>query len=76
MLTQRATVLLVTQPRWHLWQNLAGNLRYVLPWAIVFQMVNLNPISAWSHYSFVFGGSLVFSLADILYLMRYGSGHL
>ncbi|KAL8414670.1 hypothetical protein RB594_005762 [Gaeumannomyces avenae] len=64
--TQLATVLLATRPRWYLWQSLASNLLYVLPWAIVCQTASLDPSRAWTYHSFVFGGSLVFSFLDIL----------
>lgn len=63
--TQLATILLATRPRWYLYQSLVSNLLYVLPWAIVCQVADLNPANAWTYHSFVFGGSLVFSLFDI-----------
>ncbi|QDS75189.1 hypothetical protein FKW77_008606 [Venturia effusa] len=63
--TQLATVLLATRPRWYLYQSLASNLLYVLPWAIVCQTANLNKNDAWTYHSLVFGGSLVFSFFDI-----------
>ncbi|KAK6706783.1 hypothetical protein SNK04_007802 [Fusarium graminearum] len=34
MSTQLATILLATRPKWYLYQSLASNLLYVLPWAI------------------------------------------
>ncbi|KAF2008468.1 hypothetical protein BU24DRAFT_445489 [Aaosphaeria arxii CBS 175.79] len=64
--TQLATILLATRPKWYLYQSLASNLLYVLPWAIVCQVANLNADDAWTYHSLVFGGSLVFSFADIL----------
>lgn len=64
--TQLATILLATRPRWYLYQSLASNLLYVLPWAIVCQVVDLNPSDAWTYHSLVFGGSLVFSFFDIV----------
>ncbi|PNH38617.1 hypothetical protein VD0004_g8220 [Verticillium dahliae] len=64
--TQLATVLLATRPRWYLWQSLASNLLYVLPWAIVCQVADLNEDRAWTYHSLVFGGCLVFSFVDIL----------
>jgi Na+-driven multidrug efflux pump len=64
--TMMATVLLATRPRWYLYQSLASNLLYVLPWAIVCQVANLNAGDAWTYHSLVFGGSLVFSFFDIL----------
>ena len=64
--TQIATVLLATRPSWYLYQSLASNLLYVLPWAIVCQVADLNADDAWTYHSFVFGGSLVFSFFDVL----------
>lgn len=64
--TQLATILLATRPRWYLFQSLASNLLYVLPWAIVCQVVNLKERDAWTYHSLIFGGSLVFSFFDIL----------
>lgn len=66
MSTMLATVLLATRPRWYLWQSLASNPLYVLPWAIVCQTANLSADRAWTYHSLVFGGSLVFSFVDIL----------
>ncbi|KAK0627833.1 hypothetical protein B0T14DRAFT_421394 [Immersiella caudata] len=63
--TQMATVLLATRPKWYLYQSLASNLLYVLPWAIVCQVKDLEG-NAWTYHSLVFGGSLVFSFVDIL----------
>jgi len=66
--TQLATILLATRPRWYLYQSLASNLLYVLPWAIVCQVVDLNPVNAWTYQSLIFGGSLVFSFFDVLFV--------
>lgn len=66
MSTQLATVLLATRPRWYLWQSLASNLLYVLPWAIACQTAGLDAERAWTYHRLVFGGSLVFSFVDIL----------
>ncbi|KAK2482079.1 hypothetical protein H9L39_07718 [Fusarium oxysporum f. sp. albedinis] len=66
MSTQLATILLATRPRWYLYQSLASNLLYVLPWAIACQVDDLNDSNAWWYYKFVFGGSLVFSFGAIL----------
>jgi hypothetical protein len=63
--SQLATILLATKPRWYLYQCLASNLLYVLPWAIVCQVSNLNAGDAWTYHSLVFGGSLVFSFFDV-----------
>ncbi|TVY42830.1 hypothetical protein LOCC1_G004461 [Lachnellula occidentalis] len=64
--TQLTTILLATRPRWYLYQSLASNLLYVLPWAIVCQVVHLDEGDAWMYHSLVFGGSLVFSFFDIV----------
>ena len=64
--TQLAAVLLATRPLWYLYQSLASNILYVLPWAIVCQTANLNPNDAWTYHSLVFGGSLVFSFFVIV----------
>ncbi|KAG4218650.1 hypothetical protein PC116_g32870 [Phytophthora cactorum] len=64
--TQLATVLLATRPKWYLYQSLASNLLYVLPWAIVCQVKNLDVNNAWAYHRLVFGGSLVFSFIDIM----------
>lgn len=61
-----ATILLATRPKWYLYQSLASNLLYVLPWAIVCQVKQLDEANAWTYHSVVFGGSLVFSFVDIL----------
>ena len=66
MSTQMATVLLATRPKWYLYQSLASNFLYVLPWAIVCQVKDLNANNAWTWHSLVFGGSLVFSFVDVL----------
>ncbi|KAI1490501.1 hypothetical protein F5X96DRAFT_679036 [Biscogniauxia mediterranea] len=64
--TQLATILLATRPKWYLYQSLASNLLYVLPWAVVCQVKNLDQNNAWTYHSLVFGGSLVFSFISIL----------
>ncbi|KAK0660474.1 hypothetical protein QBC41DRAFT_286436 [Cercophora samala] len=64
--TQLAAILLATRPKWYLYQSLVSNLLYVLPWAIVCQVKELDEGNAWTYHSFVFGGSLVFSLIDVL----------
>jgi Na+-driven multidrug efflux pump len=64
--TQLATILLATRPLWYLYQSLVSNLLYVLPWAIVCQVVELKAEDAWTYHSLVFGGSLVFSFFDVL----------
>ncbi|KAM0260395.1 hypothetical protein ACHAQJ_002797 [Trichoderma viride] len=66
MSTQLATILLATRPKWYLYQSLASNLLYVLPWAIVCQVIHLDERNAWTYHSIIFGGSLVFSFFDVL----------
>ncbi|KAL3440383.1 hypothetical protein BJX65DRAFT_316687 [Aspergillus insuetus] len=63
--TQLASILLATRTSWYLAQSLISNICYVLPWAIVCQVVDLNPENAWTYHSLVFGGSLVFSFVEI-----------
>ncbi|KAI0537937.1 hypothetical protein GGR58DRAFT_324064 [Xylaria digitata] len=65
MSTQLATILLATRPKWYLYQSLASNILYVLPWAVVCQVKDLSEASAWGYHSLVFGGSLIFSFIDI-----------
>jgi hypothetical protein len=64
--TQLAAVLTATRPISYLYQSLASNILYVLPWAIVCQVVKLNADDAWTYHSLVFGGSLVFSFFVII----------
>ena len=64
--TQLAAILVSTRPRWYLYQSLASNILYVLPWAIVCQVINLGAGDAWTYHSLVFGGSLVFSTFTII----------
>ena len=59
-------ILLATSPLRYLGHSLISNFFYVLPWAIVCQVVNLSPANAWTYQSLVFGGSLVFSFVEIL----------
>lgn len=63
--TQLATILLATLPKFYLYQSLVSNIFYVLPWAIVCQVKNLDANDAWTYHSVVFGGSLVFSFFDV-----------
>ncbi|CAO2652643.1 Nn.00g009260.m01.CDS01 [Neocucurbitaria sp. VM-36] len=77
--TQLAAILVSTRPKWYLYQSLASNLLYVLPWAIVCQVVTLNASDAWTYHSLVFGGSLVFSFftiiaVDSLWALRLSRG--
>ncbi|KAI0415245.1 hypothetical protein F5X98DRAFT_389240 [Xylaria grammica] len=66
MSTQLATILLATRPKWYLYQSLASNILYVLPWAVACQVKDLDEANAWTYHSLVFGGSLVFSFIDII----------
>ncbi|KAF2840943.1 hypothetical protein M501DRAFT_1010124 [Patellaria atrata CBS 101060] len=79
--TQIATLLLATVPRWYLYQSLASNLLYVLPWAIVCQVADLKEEDAWTYHAFVFGGSLMFSFFVVvlgvgLWVWKLGRGTL
>ncbi|KAF1923290.1 uncharacterized protein M421DRAFT_327920 [Didymella exigua CBS 183.55] len=64
--TQLAAILVSTRPKWYLYQSLASNILYVLPWAIVCQVMVMNLGDAWTYHSLVFGGSLVFSFFTII----------
>lgn len=79
--TQFATILLATRPKWYLFQSLLSNLLYVLPWAIVCQVIDLSEDDAWTYHSLVFGGSLVFSffailIVDLAWLWRLSKGRM
>ena len=63
--TQIAAILLATNPRWYLYQALGSNLLWVLPWAIVVTKVQMPAQDAWTFYSVIFGGSLVFDAFDV-----------
>jgi Na+-driven multidrug efflux pump len=69
--TQLAAILVSTRPKWYLYQSLASNILYVLPWAIVCQVVKLNAGDAWTYHSLVFGGSLVFSFFVIVGMVGF-----
>ena len=62
---QLSAILLATNPRWYLYQSLASNLLWVLPWAIVGTKVRMSEKHAWTFYSVIFGGSLVFSFLTV-----------
>ncbi|KAL4984092.1 hypothetical protein BDW68DRAFT_190759 [Aspergillus falconensis] len=79
--TQLAAILLATRTSWYLAQSLISNIFYVLPWAVVCQIVHLSVDNAWTYHSLVFGGSLVFSfgeilLVDIFWAFRFLTGKL
>ncbi|PWW78356.1 hypothetical protein C7212DRAFT_358326 [Tuber magnatum] len=67
--TQLASILLATRPRWYLGQSLLSNLFWVLPWAIVVEVIELNKDTAWKWHAIVFGGSLVVSFVIILVVL-------
>lgn len=69
--TQLAAILVSTRPKWYLYQSLASNILYVLPWAIVCQVAKLNAGDAWTYHSLVFGGSLVFSFFVIVGIVGF-----
>jgi Na+-driven multidrug efflux pump len=76
---QLSAILVATRPKWYLYQSLATNLLYVLPWAIVCQVVKLNAGDAWTYHSLVFGGTLVFAFfavvaMDAAWLVRLKKG--
>lgn len=66
--TQLTSILLATRPPWYLYQSLVSNLCWVLPWAIVVTKIDMNAKDAWTYHSIVFGGSLVFSFFDIIFI--------
>ena len=68
---QFAAILLATRTPWYLAQSLISNIFYVLPWAIVCQVVDLNSDNAWTYHSLVFGGSLVLSFVEILVVISF-----
>jgi Na+-driven multidrug efflux pump len=63
---QLSAILVATRPKWYFYQSLATNLLYVLPWAIVCQVVKLNAGDAWTYHSLVFGGSMVFGFFAVV----------
>jgi Na+-driven multidrug efflux pump len=75
MSTQLAAILLSTRPLWYLYQSLASNILYVLPWAIVCQTANLDADHAWTYHSLVFGGSLDSRSLIFWFLTDFGLGH-
>ena len=67
--TQLASILLATRPRWYLGQSLVSNIFWVLPWAIVVQVIGLNKDTAWKWHAIIFGGSLVVSFVIIIVVL-------
>ncbi|KAL8949099.1 MAG: hypothetical protein Q9222_004770 [Ikaeria aurantiellina] len=71
---QLSAILLATNPRWYLYQALGSNLLWVLPWAIVVTKIKMSQEHAWTFYSIIFGGSLVFSfLVVVMVLLLWAS---
>lgn len=68
---QFVAILLATRTSWYLAQSLISNMLYVLPWAIVCQVVHLNPENAWTYHNLVFGGNPVFSFVEILVVLSF-----
>lgn len=62
---QLAAILLATVPRWYLYQALGSNFLWMLPWAIVVTVVHLTQEHAWTFYSIIFGGALVFDFFNV-----------
>ena len=62
---QIAAILLATNPRWFLYQALGSNFLWILPWAIVVTKVKMSQEHAWTYYSIIFGGALVFDFFDV-----------
>lgn len=58
-------MLLATNTRWYLYQALGSNFLCILPWAIVVNEIELSEERAWTYYSIIFGGALVFDFFDV-----------
>ena len=74
--THLPTILLAARPRWYLYQSLISNLCWVIPWAIAVTKIGIPLQDAWTYHSIVFGGSLVFSLLEILMVGLVWAGYL
>jgi hypothetical protein len=68
---QLAAILLSTSPRWFLYQALGSNFLWMLPWAIVVTTVELSQEHAWTFYSIIFGGALVFDFFNVSIVLVY-----
>ncbi|KAL8963417.1 MAG: hypothetical protein Q9183_005013, partial [Haloplaca sp. 2 TL-2023] len=66
---QLSAILLATNPRWYLYQALGSNILWVLPWCIVVTVVKMSQERAWTFYSVIFGGSLVFSFLVVGFVL-------
>ncbi|KAI4121439.1 MAG: hypothetical protein LQ338_006360 [Usnochroma carphineum] len=73
---QLSAILLATNPRWYLYQALGSNLLWVLPWAIVVTKVKMTEEHAWTFYSIIFGGSLVFSFLVVGVVLLFWASRL
>ncbi|KAL8702785.1 MAG: hypothetical protein Q9201_004040 [Fulgogasparrea decipioides] len=73
---QLSAILLATNPRWFLYQALGSNLLWVLPWAIVVTKVKMTQEHAWTFYSIIFGGSLVFSFLVVAVVLLFWASRL
>lgn len=73
---QLSAILLATNPRWYLYQALGSNLLWVLPWAIVVTKVKMTQEHAWTFYSVIFGGSLVFSFLIVAIVLLFWASRL
>ncbi|TAQ91346.1 hypothetical protein B7494_g363 [Chlorociboria aeruginascens] len=63
--TQIAAIVLATTPRWYLYQSLASNFLWMLPWAIAVTRVGMTPDNAWHYDAIIFGGALLFDFISI-----------
>jgi len=73
---QIAAVLLATVPRWFFFQALASYLLWVLPWAIAATRVGITSETAWTYYTIIFGGTLVFSFVVASVVLAFGGWRL
>jgi len=62
---QLGAILLATVTRWYLYQALGSNFLWMLPWAIVVTKVKMEQAHAWTFYSIIFGGALVFDFFNV-----------
>jgi hypothetical protein len=62
---QLGAILLATSTRWYLYQALGSNFLWMLPWAIVVTVVKMDQAHAWTFYSIIFSGALVFDFFNV-----------
>jgi hypothetical protein len=55
-----------------LYQTLGSNFLWILPWAIVVTKVKMDQAHAWTFYSIIFGGALVFDFSTLGYTAALG----